>query len=126
MGYSARRYEIAMTTNTSQACTAYTGVPVDGKIDTIQYVKTDFADGSTMTLTGNTTGIAIWAQTGVNASATVAPRQATHSTAGVAALYAATGTAVLDKIPISGELLKVVVANGGASKTGKLWITVTD
>jgi len=115
-----------MTTNTSGACTAYTGVPVDGRVDTVQYVKTDFENGSTMTLTGATTGIAIWAQTGVNASATVAPRQATHSTAGVAALYAGSGTAVLDKIPISGERLKVVVANGGSAKTGTLYVTLVD
>jgi hypothetical protein len=57
----------------------------------MRYVKTDFADGSSFTITSEATGETIWSESSVNASATRAPRQATHSTAGVASLYAASG-----------------------------------
>jgi hypothetical protein len=47
-----------------------------------------------------------------------APRQATHSTAGAAALYAAAGTAVNDKIALANDRIKIVIASGGNTKTG--------
>jgi len=75
-------------------------------------------------VTGETTGLAIWAELNVNASATRAPRQPTHSTAGAAALYAGSGTAVLDYVAVAQERIKVVVADGGNAKTGTVHITV--
>lgn len=117
------RHTISLTTDSGGAVTAYTLGPVNGSIVSIQYVKTDFADGVDFTVTGETTGLAIWTGTNVNASTTVAPRQATHDTSGVASLYAAAGEPVEDRIAVVDERIKVAVASGGDTKTGTLYIT---
>lgn len=114
----AQRLVVAVTTIADGSATAYSEGPVTGKISQIRYVKTDFDNGSTFTITSEATGETIWAESGVNASATRAPRQATHSTAGVAALYAAAGTAVNDKIALANDRIKIVIAAGGNVKTG--------
>ncbi len=75
-------------------------------------------------MTGETTGASIWTESSVNASAERLPKQATHSTAGVAALYASGGTAVLDYIPIANERIKIAVTSGGDTKVGTFYITV--
>lgn len=117
------KHRITMATNGSGAATAYTPDPVDGEVMQIRYIKTDFADGSTMTLTGEDSGVAIWAETGVNASATRAPRQASHTTAGVAATLDGTRPALVP-VAVARERLKVIVASGGDTKTGYLDIYV--
>lgn len=120
----AERLSIAMATAADGSFTGYTSKPVTGKVIAVIYVKTDFADGSTMTLTGEESAMAIWAESSVNASAVRAPRQATHTTAGAAALYAAAGVAVLDAIVVVNERLKIVVASGGNTKTGTLTLII--
>lgn len=114
----AQRLVVAVTTIADGSATAYSEGPVTGKISQIRYVKTDFDNGSTFTITSEATGETIWAESGVNASATRAPRQATHSTSGVAALYAGGGTAVNDKIALANDRIKIVIAAGGNVKTG--------
>lgn len=113
----AQRLAVAVTTIADGSATAYSTV-VTGKLSQIRYAKTDFADGSTITITAEATGETLWTEAAVNASATRAPRQATHSTAGAASLYAAGGTAVNDKIALANDRIKVVIANGGDTKTG--------
>jgi hypothetical protein len=120
---AVRRLRVDIVTASDGSATAYSET-VTGQISAVRYVKTDFADGSTMTITAEATGETIWAESSVNASATRAPRQATHSTAGVAALYAAAGTAVLDKIGVVNDRLKIVIANGGNVKSASFYITV--
>lgn len=114
----AQRIAVSVTTIADGSATAYSSEVVTGKLSQIRYVKTDFADGSTFTITSEATGETLWTETGVNASATRAPRQATHSTAGAAALYAAGGAAVNDKIALANDRIKIVIANGGDTKTG--------
>ena len=117
------RHRVTLTTDASGDATGYTPV-INGRILAIVYNKTDFVDGVDFTVTGATTGTSIWAESNVNASATRAPRQATHSTAGAAALYAAGGTAVNDHIAIAEERVKIVVAQGGDTKTGTVDVIV--
>lgn len=93
----------------------------NGMLDRIAYIKDSgnpFASGVDFAITIVDTGETVWTQNDVNATATVAPRQATHSTAGVAALYAATGTAVNEKIAINGQV-QVAISSGGNAKLGK-------
>lgn len=116
-----QRHTMTLTTNGSGAATGYTEV-VTGRVSSITYTKNNFADGVDFDVTGETSGIVIWDQDNVNATTTVAPRQATHSTAGAAALYAAGGTAVLDYVAIANERIKVVVASGGATTSGTFTI----
>lgn len=112
-----RRIAVAVTTDASGAATVFSDAIAYGLLSQIRYVKTDFADGVDFTITAEATGETLWAQSDVNASATVAPRQATHTTAGVAAVYAA-ADGVMDKIAIANDRVKIVVASGGDTKTG--------
>lgn len=109
---------VSATTNADGAATAYTAAPVSGELVNVIYTKGDYASGVDFTITGEDSGLTLWAEENVNASKTVAPRQATHSTAGVAALYAGSGTAVNAPMVLATERIKVVVAAGGDTKTG--------
>lgn len=120
----AQRLTVDVTTASDGSATAYSDPIAYGLLSQIRYVKTDFDNGSTFTITLEATGETLWTESNVNASATRAPRQATHGTDGTAALYAAAGTAVQDKIAIAGDRVKVVIASGGATKTGTFHITL--
>lgn len=96
---------------------------VNGLIESIRYVKTDYTDGVDFTITNAETGETLWTESNVNASKSCRPRGATHSTAGVASLYAAGGTAVEDMIAIAGTI-NIAVAAGGNTKTGVFHVTM--
>ena len=93
-------------------------------IEEIKYTKDDFAAGVDIAITGEDSGTNIWTQVNVDASVTVRPRAATHSTAGVASLYAGSGTAVNDKILIVDERIKIIIDEGGNAKSGTITITL--
>lgn len=118
-----RRIKLPITTAADGSATV-TSPQISGKIHSVHYDKEDFADGVDFAVTANATGETIWAESNVNASAIRYPRAATHSTAGVAALYASGGTAVLDKIAIAQDVIKVVIAQGGNAKTGVVTVLV--
>lgn len=111
------RHVVTITTAAGGGGTGYTPV-VNGFIQAIRYVKTDYADGVDFDVTAETSGIVIWDEDNVNASKTVYPRAATHDTLGVASLYAAGGEPVETYIPVSTERVKIVVAAGGDTKVG--------
>lgn len=117
------REAIALTTDASGDCTAYSGT-VTGRVLQLRYVKTDFANGVDFTVTSEATGETIWAESNVNADATRAPRQATHGTDGAAALFAGGGAAVNDHIALANDRVKVVVAQGGNVTTGTLHLVM--
>ena len=123
------RYIVSVTTNGSGDGTGYTDSAVEGDILSVRYVPpgaSPLDTGADVTITGADSGTPIITITNLGTSAvSMAPRQATVTVANAAALYAAGGTAVNDRIAISGELIKVVVAQGGATLTGKFHITVS-
>lgn len=120
----AKRLTVPVTTAADGSATAYSDHIDYGLLSQIRYVKTDFADGSTITVTAEGTGETLWAETAVNASATRAPRQATHGTDGTASLYAAAGQAVRDKIAIANDRIKIVIASGGNVKSGTFHLLI--
>ena len=122
MGY-AERHAVTLVTDASGDVTGYTPV-VSGRISAVVYTKTDYDNGVDFVVTGDDTGQTIWSETNVNASKTVAPRQPVHDTAGVASLYAAAGEPVEDHIVVAQERIKIVVAQGGNTKTGKITVIV--
>lgn len=119
-----KRYTVSVTTAADGTATAYSARRISGKIHQIEYVKGNFANGVDFAITGDATGINILTESDVNASAVRAPRQATHSVAGVAALYAAGGTAVLEPVAIANDRVKIVIAQGGNATTGTFHILV--
>lgn len=117
----ARRLSVTVTTIADGSATAYSDVIDYAFLNQIRYAKAvsgNFSDGVGFTITLEGTGETLWAEATVNASATRAPRQPTHSTAGVASLFAAGGTAVTDRIAIVSDRIKIVIASGGDTKTG--------
>lgn len=119
----AERHVVTIVTDGSGAGVGYTPL-VQGRVSAIHYVKTDYANGVDFVVTSEATGQIIWDEDDVNASASRAPRQATHSTAGVAALYAGGGSAVLDQIAVAKDRIKIVVAAGGDTKTGTFHVVI--
>lgn len=114
---------VTLTTTAGGAATEYTP-DVNGFVRAIRY-SGGFDATADITITGDDTGQPIITMTDqADAVATLHPRQATHDIVGAASLYAATGEPVESDIPIAGERIKVVVAQGGATKTGTLtfWV----
>lgn len=125
MGY-VRREVVDITTNGSGDGTGYTDV-VDGLIQAIRYVKdgsTPYDNGVDFTITTETSGQAVLTATNVAASATYQPRAATVDVTNAAALYAAGGTAVNDRLPVGAERIKIVVAQGGDTKSGRFHVYI--
>lgn len=117
-----RKIVLPFTTNGSGAADVQTPV-VNGLLHAIYADDGDLADTVDITITDAASGSAILTITNLTADALYMPRGATHSTAGAAALYAGSGTAVNDRIPVSGQI-RVVAADGGDTKTGTLtfWV----
>lgn len=122
-----RKFSVVAVSDGSQAGTFYTPY-VSGYVESVEYVKdgtTPYTDGVDFTITAEATGENIWTDTNINASEIVRPRAATHTTAGVAALYAGTG-AVNDRIALGRDRVKIVLAQAGATKTGTFVVTIAD
>ena len=119
----ADRHVVSLTTDAQQAATGYTPV-VTGRVLQIHYVKDDFTNGVDFTITSEATGQTIWTESNVDASAIKAPRRPTHSTDGVAALYATGGTAVNDHVCLAADRVKIAIANGGVGKFGTFHVVI--
>lgn len=121
------RHVVDLSVNSSGDGTGYTDI-ANGHVHAIRYVpdgSTPYDTGFDATITGDVSGIPIVTVTNGGTSAlSLAPRMATVSTANAAALYAAGGVAVNDRIPVAGERIKIVIAQGGASKTGQWHVYV--
>lgn len=120
-----RKFTVSLTTDASGDVTAYTPY-LSGLVQQVIYTKTDFADGVDFTITVEGTGETVWTESNVNAAVAKLPRSATHSTAGVALLYAAGGAAVANQIAIGRDRIKCVIAQGGNAKTGTLTFLIND
>lgn len=120
-----RRFTINVTTAADGSYTGYSPY-LSGKLCAIHYIKTNFTDGVDFTITAEATGETLWTEANVNAAKVCMPRGATHSNAGVAALYASGGVAVNDLIRLGRDRVKIVLAAGGNATTGQFMIVVED
>lgn len=113
-----KRKSVTVTTIADGSATGY--IPVDtGRLMSLSYVKTDYADGVDFTVTVDATGEGIWTDTDINASETVYPRAAVHDVAGAPALFADSGEAIVEPIAIAEDRIKIVIADGGNAKSGE-------
>ena len=120
----ATRHTITVTTASDGTATAYTP-KIFGRLFAISYVKTDFAAGVDFTITTETTAQNIWVDTNVDATETVAPRQACHDNTGAAAyVNDADDVPLRDHYAIAGERIKIVIAQGGDTKVGTFYFLV--
>lgn len=124
------RHRLSVTTAADGSATVKTEGAVTGAIEHVRYTP----DGSTpidtngdLNIVGEATGIVVANHDNIGTSAfTKAYRQATHGIDGAAAVYAAAGSPVLDKITIAGERLVLTIANGGDTKSGIFDIVVSN
>ena len=115
---------IAVASAADGTGTSYSEV-VEGFVEMVKVTLGTLDTGAAdLTITDEETGAAIVTMTNITDGMTVHPRAATHDVAGAAALYAAGGAAVNDKIPVNGRI-KVVVAQGGATKAGSIKVQLS-
>lgn len=120
-------YTVALTTDGSGDATGYTE-PATGFVRAIRYIpnaSTPLDTNADLTVTGNTTGIGVVTKANIGTSAfTVMPRGATASAVDGSALTFDGTRAVNDLIPVANEAVKVVIANGAATKSGTFYVYV--
>lgn len=115
---------VSLTTDSSGDATGYTSSIPYGRVINVIYTKDDFANGVDFTITTETTGQNIWVDTNINASETIAPKQAAHDTSGNALYYTTAQASPAESYPVTtdiyvvNERIKVVVAQGGSGKSG--------
>jgi hypothetical protein len=118
-----QRHVVSITTASDGSATAYTTLPITGRIVAIRYVKTDFTDGVDTTITVEDTAEAIVTLTNHNTTANYYPRVPVHDEAGAAATLDGT-RAMRDAVHVANSRIKFVVAAGGDTKTGTFHVIV--
>ena len=119
-----QRYVVTVTTDEKGDGVGYTPA-VTGKVSAIRYVKdfsNAYSDDAYVVVTAEATGERIL-EVDLNASATFAPRQVTHTTEGVQADYASSYP-VLDSICLANDRIKIAVSNGGDTKDGTFHVVI--
>ena len=119
-----RRISLPISTDGAGDADVQTGGVV-GLLHAVYVENGTLAATADITITDAATGHALLTLTDVAADALYMPRGATHGTTGAAALYAAGGTGIQDRIPVSGQI-RVVVAQGGASASGTLTLYIAE
>ena len=121
----AKRHRISVTTDTDGDATKYTPV-VSGIVSQIVYTKpaSGGLDTATFAITGETTGVSVWSESGVNASKTVVPTQPATDQAGTNATYDGTRV-VRAPIYLAQERVKIVISNAGSDNKGTFDVIVT-
>lgn len=114
---AVNKVSVAVTTDASGDVTAFSEV-VTGRLLSVSFTDTDLADTADFTITTDRDAQALLTVSNIASSTTWHPRQATHGKDGTASLYAAAGEPVESDIPIFRDRIKVVVAQGGDTKTG--------
>jgi hypothetical protein len=115
-----KRFKVTVTTDGSGNATAYTP-RLSGKLNSVIYVPdgtVPYTNTVDMTITSEVTGESLVSRTNVSAAFQAYPRVGTQAPDGTAALFAAAGTAVQDKLAVANDRIKIVLAQGGASKIG--------
>lgn len=110
----AQAASATVVVDASGAATEYIG-PLYGLLDTLIYTKIDFADTVDFAITKESTGEGVWTESNVTASDLARPRVITQE------LTDTDNTTLVIREPIlfAGERIKIVIASGGVSKSGK-------
>lgn len=120
-----KRHFIDIVTDAGGAFTGY-GPKTSGKIESVHYIKdagaNPLAATADIVVTVESTTEAVITMTDINATTHFRPRVPTVSPANAAQLYASGGTAVNGHIDIGSDRIKIVVAQGGATKIGRVVI----
>ncbi len=113
-----------VVTASDGSATVYTA-NTKGKLHSVAYLKTDFADGVDFAITVEDTGEGVWTESNVNAATVRKPRAPVHSQVGVALNYADTFP-IGDKVGLASDRFKIVIAQGGNVKSGDFVFLLED
>ena len=119
------RHVLAITTDGSGDATAYSPT-ITGRVVSVIYTKdgtTPYTDGVDFAITAEATGQAILTLTNQNSSAAFQPRVGVCGATGTALTYDGTRT-VNEPVTVAQDRVKVVVAQGGATKIGTITLIV--
>jgi len=116
--YCERTDPVTVTTAADQTAEEYSEV-VRGPILAVLYDNTDFAAGADVTITTEKTGQTVATLTNIGATDRVIyPRAQVHGVDGVGLAYEVTNAKVVaEPVWAAEERLKIVVAQGGVTKT---------
>jgi len=122
---SIYRLAVTITTDGSGDGTGKIQVSPGGRVLAIRYVKVDYDNGVDFVVTDDTTGQAILTVANVNASATFYPRAQVHDTADGAVVTMDGTRKRVEPVPVGdGGIVKIVVAQGGAAKSGTFHVLI--
>jgi hypothetical protein len=114
------RFKLTVTTAADGTVTAYSP-RVAGKLHSVHYVPdgtNPYPNTVDMAITAEATGESLVSRSNVSAAFVAYPRAPTSAADGTAALYAAAGTAVQDRMALASDRIKLVLAQGGNAKVG--------
>ena len=112
------RHTVTVTTAGGGAATAYTDRPVQGRLFRVVYTKDDFAAGVDFTITLEDSGQNVWTEADVNASKSINPLQPMQDNAGADVTWDGTRKMHGPIIACRPERVKIVIAQGGDTKSG--------
>jgi hypothetical protein len=121
-----QRYVLDVVTATGGGATAFSPVTT-GRVAEIKYVKDGsnaYTNGVDFTVESEATATQFWREDDVNASKTVYPVAGATTFAGAALLFATGGTAVPVPFYVAQDRLKITIAAGGDTKTGRFVLTI--
>jgi len=119
------RHTFSVTTDASGDGTGYSPA-ITGRVLGVFYTKdgtTPYDNTADITVTAEATGEAIWTQSNVTASAKKYPRVPVQDEAGADATLNGTEK-MRDAVHVAKDRIKVVVAQGGNTKTGSFTVIV--
>lgn len=117
-----KEHTVALTTDGAGAATGYTP-HVSGCIQQIRFVNVDM-DTPNVAVTLEDTSQALWTESSLSGSKIVLPRQAVQDLVGVDAPYDGSSHYIREPIYCYRDCVKIVVASGGATKSGTFYVVV--
>jgi len=117
-----QRKSVTITTDADGDATDYISVD-HGRILSIHYAKTDFADGVDFTITSEATGEGLWTESNVNAAKSVYPRVPVTDQVGGGVTYDGTNE-IYEPIAMAGDRVEIVIAQGGDTKSGTFTVLI--
>lgn len=118
----AERHTVSLTTAADGSATGYTPV-VSGRVMSLHYVKSDFADTVDFDVTVDATGEVLLDKDNITASASFYPRKQVTDPTGTAATMDGT-RALLEPVFVAQDRIKVAVANAGDTKSGSVIVVI--
>lgn len=116
------QYTATITTAADGSATVYLGSAIRGYVQMFRYEPGTLDNGTDVVITGETTGHAILTQANLGGSAlNIYPRAFAHQVTDGAAV-----AVVTEPIAVYNERIKVVVAQGGNTKTGTLHVFIEE